>query len=286
LNKSQQLTRLGGLDNQIDLLRDAILLPLRMPSLFQGSKSALVSSGAFVVGPSGTGKSALVDYVVRQVNLPAEIVRGPDLLDKYIGASEQAVRRVFEKAASIAPCVVVFDSIEALCPRRGSESTGVTDRVVNQMLCYLDGVDKVENVFVVAISSRPDMVDPALTRPGRLDLVVVCDIPNTEEKRDIISALWNDFMSESISLDPKILEEITAVIHSNCTGADIRAGFVNAKIIASRGSMGIDVDLVKKCMQEIKPSISEKDFLLNKSVLAKYRGDTVTTEVGSRVMLR
>ena len=283
LSQSQQVT-LGGLGHQIDLLFDAISLPLRMPFLFSGSKRSLVSSGAFVVGPSGTGKSALVDYIVRKVGLPSEIVRGPDLLDKYIGASEQAVRRVFEKAASIAPCVVVFDAIDALCPRRGSESTGVTDRVVNQMLCYLDGVDQVENVFVVAISSRPDMVDPALTRPGRLDLVVLCDIPDAIEKREIVSALWSDFVRSEPP--PEVIDKITSSIHPACTGADIKAGFVNAKILSSRTEISINGDLVEKCMHEIKPSISEKDQSMYRSIFAKYKGEESTVPVGTRVMLR
>ena len=282
----ESTARLGGLSAQTRTLIDAISLPLQYPFLFRGNKS-LASSGAFVIGPSGAGKSALVDYVVRQVNLPVEIVRGPDLLDKYIGASEQAVRRVFEKAASIAPCVIVFDTIDALCPRRGAESTGVTDRVVNQMLCYLDGVDKVENVFVVAISSRPDMVDPALTRPGRLDLVVVCDVPTVEEKKEIIAALWEDYMSGSPN--PSIIEEIAWSLDPTCTGADIKAGFVNAKIIASRTSSEVTEPLLVQCMRELKPSISKKDADMYKEVLARYKGDTsavVDTDlVGTRVML-
>jgi AAA+ superfamily predicted ATPase len=280
---------LGGLESQISSLFDAITLPLNFPFLFEGSRKSLMSSGAFVVGPSGTGKSALVDLVVRKADLPVEIVRGPDLLDKYIGASEQAVRKVFEKAASIAPCVLVFDGIEALCHRRGSESTGVTDRVVNQMLCYLDGIDKVEHVFVVAVSSRPDMVDPALTRPGRLDMVVVCDVPSMAEKEEIVKILWNDFV-EGETLTEEMAKEISAMLHPNCTGADIKAGFVNAKISASRSQEPITQALVTICMQELKPSISDKEMMTYRSVLAKYKGEKAAgvdkAKIGTRVMLQ
>jgi SpoVK/Ycf46/Vps4 family AAA+-type ATPase len=280
--------KLGGLTNQTRSLVDAISMPLQFPFLFQGDAAkSLVSSGALVVGPSGCGKSALVDHVVHVVGLPVEIVRGPDLLDKYIGASEMAVRKVFEKAASIAPCVVVFDTIDALCPRRGSESTGVTDRVVNQMLCYLDGVEKVENVFVIAITSRPDMVDPALTRPGRLDLVVVCDMPSCEEKEEIISALWEEF-AEDLPSSPDFIESLASDLNPNCTGADIKAAFVNAKIQASRTGISISTELLQRCMQEIKPSISEKETLVNKSILARYKGEKecIPEKVGTRIMLR
>ena len=278
---------LGGLDTQIKQLEDAITLPLKFPSLFTGvSGHSIVPSGAFVVGPSGTGKSAMIDHVVRLTNLPVEVVRGPDLLDKYIGASEQGVRRVFEKAAAMAPCVVVFDTIDALCPRRGSESTGVTDRVVNQMLCYLDGVDKVENVFVVAVSSRPDMVDPALIRPGRLDLTILCDIPSKSERSEIIQAIACEF---GMTLKEEEIEQLNAVVAKGVTGADIRAAFVNAQIISARSNANSTFNLLSDCMREIKPSISERDAKIYDKVFSKYRGskdeDGFSTRIGTKVML-
>ena len=92
-------------------------------------------------------------------------VKGPELLNKYIGASEQAIRDLFEKAKSINPCIIFFDEFDSIVPRRNSGNTQVTDRLVNQFLCYLDGVSSMENVFVLAASSRPDLIDPALLRP-------------------------------------------------------------------------------------------------------------------------
>ena len=273
---------LGGMKLQKIQLLDTVSLPLKWPSLF--NKPGLVASGALVVGPTGCGKSALVDWVVAESGLPVEIVRGPDLLDKYIGASEMAVRRVFEKAASIAPSIVVFDAIEALCPRRGSESTGVTDRVVNQMLCYLDGIDKLENVFVIAITSRPDMVDPALTRPGRLDLVVVCNIPNIEEKRFIIQAL-----ADTQHLDAEQICTLAKSLHPHCTGADIKSGFANAEIDAHRNKTELNFASLLECMQKIKPSISDRDAMEYAQQLARYinvKPQPATTSIGTRVMLQ
>ena len=276
--------RIGGMHAQRQILIDAISLPLKFPFLFP---AGLMSTGAFVVGPSGCGKSALVDAVVSETGLPVEIVRGPDLLDKYIGASEQAVRRVFEKAASIAPCVVVFDTIDALCPRRGSESTGVTDRVVNQMLCYLDGVEKLENVFVIAISSRPDMVDPALVRPGRLDLVVICDAPTEQEKRDIIQKLAHDMCG--LELAESEVDTVVKSVHVSCTGADIKSGFVNAKIQASRDKSTVTVDFLVTELGKVKPSLSPKDLIEKDRILDKFRASkstpTENSNIGSRVML-
>ena len=288
---------LGGLRTQTQQLIDAITLPLHFPFLFHTSDNKpLMSTGAFVVGPTGTGKSALIDFVVQSVNLPVEIVRGPDLLDKYIGASEQGVRRVFEKAASVAPCVLVFDTIDALCPRRGSESTGVTDRVVNQMLCYLDGVEKLEGVFVIAVTSRPDMVDPALSRPGRLDMVILCDIPTRDEKLEIVDVLFSEFFDAQSGIVLSEADRIHLVdkLPANATGADIRAAFVNAKIASTRTKSDISLAMVKKCMSEVRPSISDKDARMYNQQFAKYRTTTAgpsppgvvnSDSVGSRVML-
>jgi peroxin-1 len=96
------------------------------------------------------------------------------VLDKYIGASEQAVRALFARAVAAAPCLLFFDEFEAVAPRRGSDNTGVTDRVVNQLLTFLDGVEGLVGVYVLAATSRPDMIDPALLRPGRLDKQLYC----------------------------------------------------------------------------------------------------------------
>jgi hypothetical protein len=269
-------TRLGGLSAQFNELLQAILMPLIYPFLFE--KPGMISTGAFVIGPSGTGKSALVDHVVKETGLPVEIVRGPDLLDKYIGASEMGVRKIFEKASSIAPCIVVFDAIDSLCPRRGSESTGVTDRVVNQMLCYLDGVEKIEGVFVIAISSRPDMVDPALTRSGRLDLTIICDVPDRVGTSEIIQCLWDEFVG--LELLPEQLADLLNHVRDGCTGADIRSGFVTAKILTSRAILDDarpDIDMVRKCLANVKPSLSEHE---RRSMYSR-----TANGVGSRVML-
>ena len=100
-------------------------------------------------------------------------VKGPELLNKYIGASEQAVRDIFEKASIQSPCIIFFDEFDAVVPRRNSGSTGVTDRVVNQFLCYLDGVTEINDVYILAASSRPDIIDSALLRPVKMHLFFI-----------------------------------------------------------------------------------------------------------------
>src|SRR5207249_4668310 len=120
-------------------------------------------------------------------------VEGPELLSKYIGASEQAVRDLFMRARAAKPCIVFFDKFDSIAPRRGADSTGVTDRVVNQLLTQMDGVEGLDRgVFILAATSRPDLIDPALLRPGRFDKWLRCPLPSDEERREILQILLRD----------------------------------------------------------------------------------------------
>lgn len=167
-------------------------------------------------------------------------VKGPELLNKYIGASEQSVRELFERAQSARPCVLFFDEFESIAPKRylpfqptiftnnsGHDSTGVTDRVVNQMLTQLDGAEGLEGVYVLAATSRPDLVDPALLRPGRLDKSLLCDIPTFEERVSILEAL-----SRKLELSGDVDLYSLATRTGNYTGADLQAMLYNAHLEA------------------------------------------------------
>nr|CAH7747330.1 unnamed protein product [Callosobruchus chinensis] len=125
----------------------------------------------------------LAEAAAKQCRLRIVTVKGPELLSKYIGASEQAVRDVFQKAQRAKPCILFFDEFDSLAPRRGHDNTGVTDRVVNQFLTQLDGIESLVGVCVIAATSRPDLLDPALLRPGRLDRQILCPLPNKVGKQ-------------------------------------------------------------------------------------------------------
>jgi SpoVK/Ycf46/Vps4 family AAA+-type ATPase len=178
---------LGGLAAAKKTLYDAIVLPSKFPQLF-ASLPLKTRSGVLLYGPPGCGKSHVLSVLVAAEHLNCIVVNGPEILDKYIGASEQKVREVFEKAQAASPCVLFFDEFDSIAPQRGNDNTGVTDRVVNQLLCYLDGVEGRKNVFVVAASSRPDLIDTALLRPGRLDKMVLCGMPTADERVDILQS--------------------------------------------------------------------------------------------------
>jgi SpoVK/Ycf46/Vps4 family AAA+-type ATPase len=149
-------------------------------------------TGLLLYGPPGCGKTHAVRAAARATGVRLVSVKGPELLNKYIGASEQAVRDLFSRAVAAAPCVLFFDEFDALAPPRGHDSTGVTDRVVNQLLTELDGVGggaARAGVAVLAATSRPDLVDAALLRPGRLDRLVACGFPDEGERLEVLRAV-------------------------------------------------------------------------------------------------
>lgn len=158
----------GGLAPVCASLREILELPARHPRVF-GSAPLRLRTGVLLYGPPGCGKTHVVGVAADACGLRCISVKGPELLNKYIGASEQGVRDVFARAARASPCILFFDEFDAIAPKRGHDNTGVTDRVVNQLLTELDGVEGLEGVFVVAATSRPDLIDAALLRPGRLD---------------------------------------------------------------------------------------------------------------------
>jgi len=144
-----------------------------------------LSKGILLYGPSGCGKTIIACAAAKQFGFNIITVKGPELLSKYIGGSEQQVRDLFERASSIKPCILFFDEFESIAPKRGGQSS-VTDRVVNQFLTYLDGADEITNgMHIIAASTHPERIDPALLRPGRLDKHILCDFPNELERRDV-----------------------------------------------------------------------------------------------------
>lgn len=218
------LDRVGGLKDVRQQLMDTIMLPAKYPILF--SKLPIRHrSGVLLYGAPGTGKTLLVRAVAKDSGMNFISIKGPELLSKYIGASEQGVRDVFQKAQAAKPCILFFDEFDSLAPRRGHDSTGVTDRVVNQLLTQLDGVEGLQGVYVLAATSRPDLIDPALLRPGRLDKSLYCPPPDLEARLEILQAL-----SSGLCLRADVDLEQMAAATENFTGADLKALLYNAQL--------------------------------------------------------
>lgn len=227
LNESSALwSDIGGLDEVRSILKETFELPSKFSLLFENVPLKL-RSGILLFGPPGCGKTILAKAVADECGLNFVSVKGPELLNKYIGQSEQSVRDIFERASGAAPCIVFFDEFESIAPRRGSDSTGVTDRVVNQMLCQLDGVESREGVYILAATSRPDLIDPALLRPGRLDKSLYCGLPDESARLAILEIA----VSQVSTGDDVCLEDL-ARDTSNFTGADLVGLVASAQILA------------------------------------------------------
>lgn len=222
----------GGLDTVKDDILDTIEMPLKHPELFgSGMKKR---SGILFYGPPGTGKTLLAKAIASNFSLNFFSVKGPELLNMYIGESEANVRRVFQRARDARPCVVFFDELDSVAPKRGNQGDagGVMDRIVSQLLAELDGMsdgDGGDGVFVVGASNRPDLLDEALLRPGRFDKLLYLGISDTHEKQaKIIEALSRKFpLSSSVDLI-----SVANRCPFNFTGADFYALCSDALLLA------------------------------------------------------
>lgn len=215
---------IGGLDVVKDEILDTIDMPLKHPELF--SNGLKKRSGILFYGPPGTGKTLLAKAIASNFSLNFFSVKGPELLNMYIGESEANVRRVFQKARDAKPCVIFFDELDSVAPKRGNQgdSGGVMDRIVSQLLAELDGMSGGESngdgVFVVGATNRPDLLDEALLRPGRFDKMLYLGISDTDDKQTkILEALTRKFrLSDEVNL-----AELAKRCSFTLTGADFYA---------------------------------------------------------------
>ena len=221
----------GGQDEAKATILETVQLPLQQPHLFQGGLRQ--RSGVLLYGPPGTGKTLMAKAVATECRLAFISVKGPELISSYVGESEKNVRELFERARDNAPCVIFFDEIDALAPKRGAsaDSGGVMDRVTSQLLAELDGVGTTANVFSLAATNRPDLLDGALLRPGRFDKLVYISPPETHEQQlQVLRALTRKF-----NLAPDV--DLAALVEQcplRFTGADFYALAAKALLIAIR----------------------------------------------------
>ncbi|CAO2648814.1 Nn.00g097630.m01.CDS01 [Neocucurbitaria sp. VM-36] len=231
---------IGGLHTTRQTLLETLQYPTTYAPIFAQCPLRL-RSGLLLYGYPGCGKTLLASAVAGECGLNFISVKGPEILNKYIGASEKSVRDLFERAEAARPCVLFFDEFDSIAPKRGHDSTGVTDRVVNQLLTQMDGAEGLSGVYVLAATSRPDLIDPALLRPGRLDKSLLCDMPDVEERIDILKAV-----TRKLHLAPSLLEfdhsgenlrEI-AQRTEGYSGADLQAVVYNAQLEAIHDVLG------------------------------------------------
>ncbi|KAL9650135.1 hypothetical protein ABK040_011305 [Willaertia magna] len=254
---------IGALDEIREELRMSIMEPIKNPEKFTklGLNAPL---GVLLYGPPGCGKTLLAKAIANDSRANFISIKGPELLNKFVGESERAVRQVFARASASAPCVVFFDELDALCPKRDSDSSSQSsERVVNQLLTEMDGLESRKNVFVIAATNRPDMIDPAMLRPGRLDKLLYVKLPNEKERFLILKTLIrNTPITKDINLNEIAKKAI------DFSGADMAALVREAATCCLKENLNaqnLDQIMVTKnhfylAIQKVKPSVSTKDL--------------------------
>ncbi|KAF2474776.1 AAA-domain-containing protein [Lindgomyces ingoldianus] len=284
---------IGGLHATRQTLLETLQYPTTYAPIFAQCPLRL-RSGLLLYGYPGCGKTLLASAVAGECGLNFISVKGPEILNKYIGASEKSVRDLFERAEAARPCVLFFDEFDSIAPKRGHDSTGVTDRVVNQLLTQMDGAEGLSGVYVLAATSRPDLIDPALLRPGRLDKSLICDLPGLEERVDILAAV-----TRKLHLAPSVLStgpygenlrEI-AMRTEGYSGADLQAVVYNAQLEAIHDVLGDSElgDPTRSGTKKPAPPTGEKRAGKEKGVPEfthfRFGDDTATEETEARKAL-
>ncbi|SFS08510.1 transitional endoplasmic reticulum ATPase [Halomicrobium zhouii] len=259
----------GGLEDTKERLRETIQWPLEYPDVFE-AMDLNAAKGVLLYGPPGTGKTLLAKAVANEAQSNFISVKGPELLNKFVGESEKGVREVFEKARENAPTVIFFDEIDSIAAERGGTSTdsGVGERVVSQLLTELDGLEEMQDVVVVATTNRPDLIDSALIRPGRLDRHVHVPVPDEEARRAIFQVhTRNKPLADGVDLDQ------LARRTEGYVGADIEAVTREASMAATRefvnsvdpeeigdtvSNVRITMDHFEHALDEVGPSVDEE----------------------------
>lgn len=230
---------IGGLIEPKRVLLETLEWPTKYAPIFANCPLRL-RSGILLYGFPGCGKTLLASAIAGQCGLNFISIKGPEILNKYIGASEQSVRELFDRAQSAKPCILFFDEFDSIAPKRGHDSTGVTDRVVNQMLTQMDGAEGLDGVYVLAATSRPDLIDSALLRPGRLDKSIICDMPTYEDRLDILKCICGKmYLNDDVDL------EYVASKTGGFSGADMQGLGYNAYLKAVHEKLANDEDLIQ-----------------------------------------
>ena len=242
----------GGLDDAKQELKEAVEWPLKYPDKFEkfGIKPP---KGTLLYGIPGTGKTLLAKAVANESDANFIAIKGPELLSKWVGESEKGVREVFRKARQTAPTVIFFDEIDSIASNRGAEAgdSGVTKRVVNQLLTEMDGLEELDDVAIIAATNRPDILDPGLVRPGRFDRHIKVDTPDEESRLAIFKVHTKDMpLAEDVKLS-RLAKNTEGYV-----GADIEAVCREAAMLTLRediNSETVSMKFFEKAMEKVKP---------------------------------
>jgi len=246
---------IGGLEDLKQKLIESVDWPLSHPKIFE-RMGITPPRGILLYGPPGCGKTLLARAVANESNANFISIKGPELLSKYVGESEKAIREVFRKAKMAAPCIIFFDEFDSIAPSRGRHTTdsGVSEKVLSQFLTEMDGLEVKKDIIVIAATNRPDILDPALIRPGRIDRILLVPAPNEEERLKILEIFTKD-MPLTANVDLNVLNSKL----EGFSGADIEMLCREAGMIALRENLKarkISKEHFNMAIETIYPSVT------------------------------
>ncbi len=264
----------GGLGTIKQELKEAVEWPMKYPESFE-RMGIRPSRGILLYGPPGTGKTLLAKAVAKESDANFIQIKGPSLLSMWVGKSEEGVRKIFERARQVAPCIIFFDEIDSLAGKRGTESgTKVAERVLNQLLAEMDGLEDLNDILIIGATNRPDMLDPALLRPGRFDRILLVNAPEEGGRLNILKIHTKNM---PLGNDKRLLKdkERDILLHDlakktiGYTGADLEALARESAMLALREDL--DSIYVKKkhfeeALKKINPSVSKPSIEIYKKM--------------------
>ncbi|MBD3199565.1 MAG: CDC48 family AAA ATPase [Candidatus Lokiarchaeota archaeon] len=267
----------GGLDDLKQRLVEAVDWPLSHPKIFE-RMGINPPKGILLYGPPGCGKTLLARAVASESKANFISIKGPELLSKWVGESEKAIREVFRKAKMAAPCIIFFDEFDSIAPSRGryGGDSGVTEKVLSQFLTELDGLEVMKDIVVIAATNRPDILDPALIRPGRIDRVLFVPAPEKEGRLEILK-IFTEGMPLSTDVDLKKLNEMT----EGYSGADIETWCREAAMKALRENIRarkVSFEHFTKAKEELHPTITPEITKWYKDFGQKLRRQKIKKE--------
>jgi len=247
---------IGGLEKVKQKLKEAVEWPLKHPDAFK-NVGVRPPRGILLYGPPGTGKTLLAKAVANESKANFISVKGPELLSKWVGESEKAVREIFKKARQTSPTIIFFDEIDSLAARRGSGGGNqVNEKVVNQLLTEMDGLEDLQDVVMIAATNRPDIVDPGLLRPGRFDRIILVEIPDKEARQKIFEVHTKDMpLTKDVNIN-KLVDKTEGYV-----GADIEAVCREAAIHALREdikSKEVKMEHFEEALKSVRASVTKE----------------------------
>ena len=262
----------GGLEDAKQQVKESVEWPLTDPEKF-GRLGIEAPKGVLLYGPPGTGKTLMAKAVANETNANFISVRGPQLLSKWVGESEKAIRKTFRKARQVSPTIIFFDELDSLAPARGQDvGNNVSERVVNQLLTELDGLEEMGDVMVIGATNRPDMIDPALIRSGRFDRLVMIGQPDEEGREQILK-----IHTRETPLAPDVSLRELAETTDGYVGSDLESIAREAAIEALRDdddATEVEMRHFRRALETVRPTVTDEIVNFYEDMEQQFKGDS------------